>query len=179
LITMPAQSMPARVPRANAARSSIMNVGRRVDYAIRALCYLAAQAPERIVRRAEIQERQNIPPHFLSKILRSLVGAGFLASVPGAHGGFRLGQPAQRISVRAVYESIEGQLSLVECVDHRETFCCFAPVCTQIEIWSGAQKVLAEYLDHITIRDIADRHGLVSSLRDTESRVMKRAPKAI
>ena len=37
------------------ARSSIMNVGKRVDYAIRALCYLAAQPPERIVRGAEIQ----------------------------------------------------------------------------------------------------------------------------
>ncbi|MFI5398058.1 MAG: RrF2 family transcriptional regulator [Candidatus Binatia bacterium] len=155
-----------------------MNVGRRVDYAIRALCYLAAQPPERIIRRTEIQERQNIPPHFLSKILRSLVGAGFLASVPGAHGGFRLGRRPHDISVRAVYESIEGHLSLVECVDHRESFCCFAPVCTQIDIWSGAQKVLAEYLDDISIGDIADRHGLVRRLRDTSPRPVRRESKA-
>lgn len=171
--------MQSNAPRPNVPRSSIMNLGRRVDYAIRALCYLAAQPPDRIVRRVEIQERQNIPPHFLSKILRSLVGAGFLASVPGARGGFRLGQPAHQVSVRAVYESIEGQLSLVECVDHGETFCCFAPVCTQIEIWSGAQKVLAEYLDNITIGDIADRHGLVLSLRDTAPRAMRRAARAL
>jgi Rrf2 family protein len=148
-------------------RSSIMNVGKRVDYAIRALCYLAAQPPERIVRRAEIQERQSIPPHFLSKILRSLVGAGLLASVPGAHGGFRLGRPAHHISVRAVYESIQGQLSLIDCVEHREAFCSFAPVCTQIHIWSGAQRVLGKYLDNISIGDIADRYGLVPRLRET------------
>src|SRR5512139_3418597 len=86
---------PRSQARRHIPRSSIMNVGKRVDYAIRALCYLAAQAPERVVRRAEIQERQNIPPHFLSKILRALVGAGLLASVPGAHGGFRLGRPAR------------------------------------------------------------------------------------
>jgi len=152
--------------RQSVQRSSIMNVGRRVDYAIRALCYLAAQPPDRIVPRAEIQERQNIPPHFLSKILRSLVGAGFLSSVPGARGGFRLGRQAQQITVRAVYESIEGQLSLVDCVDSREAFCCFASVCTQITIWSGAQQVLADYLERISIRDIADRHGMVLRLRE-------------
>ncbi len=162
--------------RRNLPRSSIMNVGKRVDYAIRALCYLAAQPPDRIVRRAEIQERQNIPPHFLSKILRALVGAGLLGSVPGARGGFRLGRPARAISVREVYESIEGQLSLIDCVDHREAFCCFAPVCTQIDIWSGAQRVLGEYLEQISIGDIADRNGLVLRLRETVQRPMRRVP---
>ena len=172
-----AASKPRSTLRRNVPRSSIMNVGRRVDYAIRALCYLAAQPQERIVRRAEIQERQSIPPHFLSKILRALVGAGFLASVPGARGGFRLGRPAHDITVRAVYESIEGQLSLIDCVDHREAFCCFAPVCTQIDIWSGAQRVLGEYLEHISIGTIADRHGLVLRLREAARPALRRMPK--
>ena len=158
-------------------RSSIMNVGRRMDYAVRALCYLAAQPPERVVRRAEIQQRQNIPPHFLSKILRSLVSAGFLASVPGARGGFRLGRPAAEISIRAVYESVEGRLSLVECVEQGEGFCCFAPVCTQLDVWSGAQRLLGSYLDNISIGDIADRHGLVPRLRQRSPHGWGRAPK--
>lgn len=154
-----------------------MNVGRRVDYAIRALCYLAAQPPGRVVPRAEIQTRQNIPPHFLSKILRSLVGAGFLASISGARGGFRLGRPAAGISVRAVYESIEGPLSLIACVDHREGFCCFAEVCTQIDIWSNAQQMLGAYLETISIGDIADRHGLVPRLHDKSPERLGHTPK--
>jgi Rrf2 family protein len=169
---------PRKRARRTVPRSSIMNVGKRVDYGIRALCYLAAQPPERIVRRAEIQERQNIPPHFLSKILRSLVGAGLLDSVPGPHGGFRLGRPAHHISVRAVYESIQGQLSLMECLDQREASCTFAPVCTQIAIWSGAQKALAKYLEDISIDDIADRNGLVLQLRETAPRSPRRVPHA-
>ncbi|HVM98434.1 MAG TPA: Rrf2 family transcriptional regulator [Candidatus Acidoferrales bacterium] len=157
---------PAMLAEGHDHRSSIMNVGRRVDYAIRALCYLAAQPEGRLVARSEIQVRQSIPPHFLSKILRALVSAGFLESVPGARGGFRLGRPASEISVRDVYESVEGPLALIECVDHREGFCCFATVCTQIDIWRGAQHMLAAYLEKITIGDIADRHGLVLRLRD-------------
>ena len=166
-----AQSVPRGRGRRNGAgrrnhgpRSSIMNVSRRVDYAVRALCYLAAQPTGRVVRRAEIQQRQQIPPHFLSKILRALVSGGLLASVPGARGGFRLGCPAAGISVRAVYGCIEGPLSLLECVDRREGFCCFAPVCTQIDMWSGAQQLLGAYLENISIGDIADRHGLVPRL---------------
>jgi Rrf2 family protein len=153
-----------------------MNVGRRVDYAIRALCYLAAQTPERVVPRAEIQKRQNIPPHFLSKILRSLVGAGFLASLSGARGGFRLGRPPHEISIREVYESIEGRLSLIECVDRREGFCCFAPVCTQIDLWSTAQQMLGAYLQNISIGDIADSNGLVPRLQEKAPQSMGLAP---
>lgn len=173
---MRARSAPVARPR-ELRRSSIMNVGRRVDYALRALCYLAAQPAERVVPRSEIQQHQQIPPHFLSKILRALVGAGFLGSVPGARGGFRLGRPAREISVRAVYESVEGRLCLIECVDRRERFCCFAPVCTQIDIWAGAQQLLGAYLEKISISDVADRNGLVPRLRQNSGHGVRRASK--
>ena len=42
-------------------RSSLMNVGRRVDYAVRALSYLVGQPPGKIVSRAEIEKKQDIP----------------------------------------------------------------------------------------------------------------------
>ena len=140
-----------------------MNVGRRVDYALRALCYLAAR-PGRIVSRTEIQVKQAVPPHFLSKILRRLVSAGLLESVAGARGGFRLGRAAEEISVREVFECVEGGLSLIDCVEQRETFCCFASVCTQRDVWRGAQQVLIDYLDRVSIGEIADRQGLVDRL---------------
>lgn len=159
-------------------RSSIMNVGRRVDYAIRALAYLAAQPLDRTVPRSEIRERQGIPSHFLSKILRLLVNAGLLTSVPGARGGFRLGRAAGDISIRAVYESVEGPLSLIECVDHGAEFCCYAPVCSQIDIWSGAQQMLETYLGGITIGDIADRGGLVPRLRERTSQQQRPVDRA-
>jgi hypothetical protein len=46
-------------------RSSLMNIGKRVDYAIRALSYLAARPDNHAVSRREIQEKQDIPAHFL------------------------------------------------------------------------------------------------------------------
>jgi Rrf2 family protein len=171
LTAMPAHATHGRRGRMGRgpARSSLMNVGRRVDYALRALSYLAAQSEQRVVTRTEIQEQQAVPPHFLSKILRRLVAAGVLESVPGARGGFRLGRPAELITVREVYECIEGQLSLIDCVDRGERFCCFASLCAQREVWRGAQQVLFEYLDSISVRQIADRQGLVARLEDAKT----------
>jgi Rrf2 family protein len=151
---------PRRPRHLGSQRSSLMNVGRRVDYALRAMCYLAAQPAGRVVTCAEIQARQGVPPSFLSKILRKLVGARLLESVPGARGGFRLGRKAMEISIRDVYECIEGHLSLIDCVEHREGFCCYASVCTQIDVWGRAQQLLAEFLGGVSIQQIADERGL-------------------
>jgi len=137
-----------------------MHVGRRVDYAVRALAYLAGQDTCRVVGRAEIEARQGIPRYFLSKILRALVAAGVLESVAGARGGFRLHRPASQITIRQVYEVLEGDLCLVDCVRDPGSGCCFASVCTQIEVWRGAQRILLEYLGGISIAAVADGQGL-------------------
>jgi Rrf2 family protein len=137
-----------------------------LGYMAQILDGLTREADGRVVPRSEIQERQNIPPHFLSKILRSMVAAGFLISIPGSRGGFRLGADPGAINIRAVYESVEGPLALIECVEGHDGACCFASICTQIDIWRGAQQMLARYLEQISIREIADRQGLVPRLRE-------------
>ena len=144
-----------------------MAVGRRVDYAVRALCYIAGQASSRPVPRTEIETRQSVPSHFLAKVLRQLVTAGLLTSAPGVHGGFRLARAATEISLCDVYESIEGRLCVMECVDEGERFCCFAPVCTQIDIWRGAQEHLRSYLRSVSLAALADQKGLVPRLAAT------------
>jgi Rrf2 family protein len=152
---------PRGVARARSGeRSSLMHVGRRVDYAVRALAYLAGQDRGRVVGRAEIESRQGIPGYFLSKILRALVAAGILESIAGARGGFRLRRAASEISIREVYEVLEGNLCLIDCVLDAEGGCCFASVCTQIEVWRGAQRLLQEYLGGISIAAVADGYGL-------------------
>lgn len=152
-----------------AERSSLMNVGRRVDYAIRALAYLAGQESGRLVRRSEIEAQQGIPRHFLSKILRALVGAGFLESVAGARGGFRLRRPANEISFVDVYECFEGELCLIECLRDNGSVCNFTSVCTQIDVWRTARRKLFEYLGSVSIADVADGAGLECRLKSNGS----------
>jgi Rrf2 family protein len=104
-------------------RSSLMNIGKRVDYAIRALSYLAARPANHAVSRREIQEKQDIPAHFLSKIMKRLETGGLVQSYMGARGGFALKKLPAHITLKEVYECLEGPLMLMGCLDERERAC--------------------------------------------------------
>jgi len=141
-------------------RSSLMNVGRRVDYAMRALSYLAGQPGGKIISRVEIENKQDIPTYYLSKIMKDLVAGGLVRSHMGSKGGFSLARPAEAISIKKVYETVERPFVLMECLEKRQDYCSYCAVCTQRSIWNKAQSLLADYLERVSIRDIAAQYGL-------------------
>ncbi len=147
-----------------AERSSLMNIGKRVDYAIRALSYLAAQPNGKIISRRELQTKQDIPSHFLSKIMKQLIGGELVESYMGARGGFTLKKPAAQINLKEVYECLEGPLLLMECLEDGERACRYCEVCNQISVWGEAQRRLANYLAGVSLGQIADRIGLREEL---------------
>ena len=148
-------------------RSSLMNVGRRVDYAVRALSFLAGQAAGRIVSRTDIEKSQDIPTFYLSKIMKDLVAGGLVESHIGSKGGFTLAKPAGSITIKDVYETVERPLVLMECLEEGANYCSYCTVCSQKSIWEEAQRLLANYLAGITIAHIADRQGLKVRLAKT------------
>ncbi len=153
--------------RVTADRSSLMNIGRKVDYAVRALSYLAAQPHRWVVGSKEIAARQDIPTHYMSKIMKDLAAAGLVRSHMGRKGGFSLARPPESISVKEVYEAVEKPLSLMECLDHH---CCpYDTVCTQISVWERAQMLLVEFLAGVSIGSLADREGLKGRLNGLHS----------
>jgi Rrf2 family protein len=141
-----------------------MNVGRRVDYAVRALSFLAGQPAGKIVSRADIEKSQDIPSFYLSKIMKDLVAGGLVQSHIGSKGGFSLAKLATSISIKDVYETVERPLVLMDCLQRGADYCSYCSVCTQKSIWEEAQKVLAEFLGRTSISDIADRDGLKGRL---------------
>jgi Rrf2 family protein len=86
-----------------------MKVSAKTEYACIAMLELASQygsgEPVRIRR---IAERHSIPPRFLVQILLQLKGAGLVASVRGAAGGYQLIKPPQEVSLGHVMEVIDG-----------------------------------------------------------------------
>lgn len=141
-------------------RSSLMNVGRRVDYAVRALSYIAGQPAGIVVSRSDIENSQGIPSFYLSKIMKDLVAGGLVESHVGSKGGFTLAKPPPAISIKDVYECVERPLVLMECLEQGASYCSFCSVCSQKSVWEEAQAVLANFLGGVFISDIADRQGL-------------------
>jgi Rrf2 family protein len=63
----------------------------------------------------EIAENQEIPRHFLSKILQQLVKAGLLESMKGPNGGFKLSKKPEKITLLHIIKAIDGLEVFTQC----------------------------------------------------------------
>jgi Rrf2 family transcriptional regulator, nitric oxide-sensitive transcriptional repressor len=64
-------------------------ISQTVEYALRAACYLAQQAPAARTTH-QIAEATHVPAAYLSKVLQSLNRAGIIQSQRGVGGGISL-----------------------------------------------------------------------------------------
>ena len=90
-----------------------MQVTARIDYAVRALLELASSDAGRVTR-DELADAQDIPRRYLESILLQLRREGLVVGQRGATGGYRLGRPADQITVADVSRAVDGPSALVQ-----------------------------------------------------------------
>lgn len=83
------------------------------EYALQAMIYLAVVKKKAGI--AEISNQQELPSHYLSKILQSLVKAKIIQSAKGPTGGFWLSKPADQVPLTDIIEAIDGLEPLEQC----------------------------------------------------------------
>jgi Rrf2 family protein len=64
----------------------------------------------------EVSRSQEISEKYLGQIVMPLKAAGLVKSFRGAHGGYTLQRDPDKITVREIVATLEGDLNLVECV---------------------------------------------------------------
>jgi Rrf2 family protein len=87
-----------------------MRINRSTGYAFLAVCYIAKNQDKKITLSNSIADEYNIPLEYLLKIMQQLVRAGILRSKRGPTGGFSLGMPANKISMLAIIEAVDGPM---------------------------------------------------------------------
>jgi Rrf2 family transcriptional regulator, cysteine metabolism repressor len=92
----------------------IMKLSRKSEYACLALINLAENYDGNPVKILEISTRKNIPKKYLEQILLLLKGAGYVKSIKGANGGYKLAKPPGQITVAEIIRLIEGPLAPVD-----------------------------------------------------------------
>ena len=90
-----------------------MRISVKVDYAVRAMIQLAAEASEEPVKADTIARAQDIPLKFLLGILSDLKRAHLLRSQRGAEGGYWLARAADEITLADVIRAVDGPLAYV------------------------------------------------------------------
>ncbi|HEX6512136.1 MAG TPA: Rrf2 family transcriptional regulator [Chloroflexota bacterium] len=130
----------------------------KVDYAVRALMELADTHGAATKQSAEIAGRWNIPAPYLDQLLTALRKAGLVASVRGPQGGHALARPAATISVRDVFEALEGPLQPIDCLEDNAR-CSFSRACAIQDLWSEVQSTVSQLLGSVTIAELSDKQA--------------------
>jgi Rrf2 family protein len=132
----------------------MMQVSRKVDYALRALIYLSLQRDGRPVPVSEIASRRRIPRKFLEKIIKDLIRTGLVTSHRGARGGYLLARAPERVSFRDVIEAVEGPISINVCVTAQND-CSVLSSCNMHHVWQEGQRRMLEYFADTTLAGLS------------------------
>ena len=141
---------------------SVMQVSRKVDYALRAVIYLASLPGSQPIPVSDIATRRGIPPKFLEKIIKDLIRAGLVLSHRGAHGGYTLARPPETVSFRDVIEAVEGPIAINQCVSERRD-CSVLTSCNMQTVWQEGQRRMLDYFAATTLADLRPLARLVNT----------------
>jgi Rrf2 family protein len=101
----------------------------------------------------DIAAEEQIPSHFLAKILQQLVHKGLLCSRKGPGGGFALRVPAGEIRLLDIVEALDGLAEYQECASGLG-LCSDATPCALHRPWKALRSWILDYLERNTIADL-------------------------
>ncbi len=136
----------------------VMQISRKIDYALRAVIHLARRDDRRPSSVAEIALREGVPKKFLEKIIQDLIHHGLVRSTRGAQGGYTLARAPEMITFKDVIEAIEGPVSINVCVgENGDHECAKFPNCGMLWGWKEAQKRMMDLFASTTLADVRAR----------------------
>ena len=99
-----------------------------------------------------VSEEEGISIRYLEQIIIPLKINRLVKSIRGAGGGYILARKPTEIKICDILHALEGSCSLVECIED-ETFCEKIKTCGTHEIWKGANDLLRDYFEKMTLQD--------------------------
>ncbi|WP_084633159.1 RrF2 family transcriptional regulator [Pleomorphomonas oryzae] len=135
------------------------------NYSLRVLLAAAARSP-RLTTIREVAEAFDLPQSHLVKCVHQLGTWGYLETVRGNGGGFRLKKSAASIPLGEVVRRTEDGLSVVECLDPETNTCPLVDRCRMSLVLRRATDAFLDVLDRLTLADVAGNEAEFRALLD-------------
>lgn len=132
-----------------------MKISTKGRYALRLMIDLAQHDTDSYIALKEVAVRQNISIKYLEQIITVLCKSGFLKSLRGSQGGYKLSRSPQEYTTGEILRAIEGDLVPVACLQDEVNQCERSDICETIGFWNGLYDVINKYVDSVTLYDLA------------------------
>ena len=134
-----------------------MKISTKGRYAVRVMLDLAVHNTGEYIKVKSIAERQEISEKYLEQIIAVLNKSGYVRSVRGAQGGYRLAKEPSEYTVGMILRLTEGDLAPVACLATEENECDRCDTCETLTVWKQLQDAINNVVDHVTIADLLEK----------------------
>ena len=143
---------------------AMLALTKKTGYALVAMAHLANIEDGKLASAREIAEQFGVPVSLLMNVLKELAANGYIKSVRGAHGGYRLARRVEDINLAEVVSSLEGPVRLAQCVtrqsgDEGECTCEVMARCPVTDPVHRAQRRLNDFLRKVTLSELLQPRG--------------------
>jgi Rrf2 family nitric oxide-sensitive transcriptional repressor len=126
---------------------------RFTDYSLRVLIYLGTR-PDAQATVAGIAAEHAISRHHLTRVVHQLGLRGYIETVRGKGGGFRLARSPELIRIGDVVRDMESGFELAECFRPGQSGCRLLPACALKPALAEAGRAFLASLDRYTLADL-------------------------
>lgn len=124
-------------------------------YAVTAILDVALNTDGSPVTLSEISERQSISLSYLEQLFAKLRRHGLVKSVRGPGGGYRLGLPANDISIGMVIAAVNENINVTKCLGKGN--CQNGSECLTHSLWEDLSNRIEEFLNEITLAELVNK----------------------
>lgn len=134
---------------------------KKTGYALVAMSHLSKLEDGRLSSAREIANLFDVPVSLLMNVLKQLASAGYVESVRGARGGYRMAIDPETVSLADMVGVLEGPVRLAECLteaagDDTECTCQVMAKCPVIDPVHRVQRKLKDFLASVTLGEIVN-----------------------
>ena len=133
-----------------------MKISTKGRYALRLMLDLALHEQSGYVPIKVIAERQDISDKYLEQIVSVLNKAGFVKSIRGPQGGYKLTKRPEQYTVGMILRLTEGSLAPVSCLDDEVNMCDRQEECVTLILWRKLDDAIKSVIDNVTLADLLE-----------------------
>lgn len=133
-----------------------MMISTKGRYALRVMIDIAVYSNGNYISLKDISARQEISVKYLEQVVSLLNRAGFLHSLRGNNGGYKLSKAPSDYTAGDILRAAEGSLAPIACLQEEQNHCTRQDRCTTLSFWEQYYRVITDYVGGITLQELAD-----------------------
>ncbi len=131
----------------------MVRLSKKMDYTLLLVGEIARQD---LVSASFLAEKYDLSGDLVAVLLKNLCRKGFVSSVRGKNGGYRLARDPEQISLNELIRAVDGPIHLMDCSKHGASFCRTHALCRASGVLQDINRKINTILDGVRLNQMIE-----------------------